>query len=73
VNDTQAVNGQAPAAAPADIPFGDQPHERFSPMWAEGVLRELFQHHRETFGRCVMAYTTGIRHARRGRKPEASQ
>ena len=65
--DTQAANGQAPAA-PAEIRFGDQAHQTFSPMWAEGVLRELFDHHRDTFGKCVMAYTTGIRAAKRGRR-----
>lgn len=67
MNDTDhpAANGQAPA--PADIPFGDLPNQRFSPLWAEGVLRELFEHHPQTFASCLTAYTTGIRGQRRGR------
>jgi hypothetical protein len=50
-----------------DIPFGDQPNQAFTPQWAEGILRELFTAHPQTFAACLTAYTTGIRGARRGR------
>lgn len=50
-----------------DIPFGDMPNQAFTPMWAEGMLRELFTAHPTVFAACLTAYTTGIRGARRGR------
>jgi hypothetical protein len=50
-----------------DIAFGDQPNQAFTPMWAEGMLRELFSAHPQVVAACLTAYTTGIRGARRGR------
>lgn len=86
MNDTQASNGLATAELVAqivrevidqqkrdrlnDIPFGDQPNHAFTPLWAEGMLRELFAQHPQVFAACLTAYTTGIRQAPRGRKPQ---
>lgn len=50
-----------------DIPFGDNPNQVFTPLWAEGMLRELITAHPQVFAACLTAYTTGIRAARRGR------
>lgn len=69
----RAVLDQARTDRALDIPFGDLPSQVFTPEWAEGMLRELFDHHRETFGACLTAYTTGIRRAARGRKPAGDQ
>ena len=51
-----------------DIPFGDGDAQAFTPLWAELMLRELFEHHREVFGLCLQGAFAEIRRARPGPK-----
>lgn len=51
-----------------DIPFGDEDAQAFTPLWAELMLRELFEHHREIFGACLQGAFAEIRRARPGPK-----
>lgn len=48
-----------------EIPFNDD--KGFTPAWAEGVLRELFTHHRDVFADCITGFLAEIRAAKRGR------
>lgn len=50
------------------VRFGDEPHQIFTPDWAELVLRELFNHHRKIFAECLAGAFAEVRNARPGPK-----
>lgn len=68
MSDQANQNGQPEQTPELRIPFGDQPNQTLPAAWAEGILRELFEHHRPQFGRLLSSYVTGIRSPGPGRQ-----
>lgn len=52
-----------------EVPYGDLPNQVLSLVWTEGLMRELFTHHRKVFGDALRAYATGERPGTPGRPP----